>query len=97
MKGSFEKYFELLDKPSSMMDKLKLIPRLTEIAQMMPKSVKTGPCKEVIIKDNPSVNILPIIKCWPRDGGRYITLPLVFTVDPKSGKAQLRMLPPPGV
>lgn len=82
----FEKYFELLDKPSNMMDKLKLLPRLNEIMQMMPKSVKSGPCKEVIIKDNASLNILPAIKCWPQDGGRYITLPLVFTVDPKSGK-----------
>jgi 4-hydroxy-3-polyprenylbenzoate decarboxylase len=84
--GFFQKYFELLDKPVSMMDKLKLIPRLTEIAQMMPKTVKTGPCKEVIIKDNPSLAMFPIIKCWPRDAGRYITLPLVFTLDPKSGK-----------
>ncbi len=82
----FEKYFEMLDKPSNMMDKLKLLPRLNEIMQMMPKSVKSGPCKEVIIKNNPSLNILPAIKCWPQDGGRYITLPLVFTVDPKSGK-----------
>jgi 4-hydroxy-3-polyprenylbenzoate decarboxylase len=82
----FQKYFELLDKPSSMIDKLKLLPRLNEIMQMMPKTVKTGPCKEVIIKDNPSLNILPAIKCWPQDGGRYITLPLVFTVDPRSGK-----------
>lgn len=82
----FEKYFELLDKPSNMIDKLKLLPRLNEIMQMMPKTVKSGPCKEVIIKDNPSLNILPAIKCWPQDGGRYITLPLVFTVDPKSGK-----------
>jgi 4-hydroxy-3-polyprenylbenzoate decarboxylase len=82
----FEKYFELLDKPSNMMDKLKLLPRLNEIMQMMPKTVKSGPCKEVIIKDNPSLNLLPAIKCWPQDGGRYITLPLVFTVDPKSGK-----------
>ena len=84
--GFFEKYFELLEKPASMMDKLKLLPRLTEIAQMMPKSVKSGPCKEVILKENPSLDILPIMKCWPKDGGRYITLPLVFTVDPVSGK-----------
>ena len=53
--GFFQKYFELLDKPSNMIDKLKLLPRLAEIAQMMPKTVKTGPCKEVIIKDNPSL------------------------------------------
>lgn len=84
--GFFQKYFELLEKPVSMMDKLKLIPRLTEIAQMMPKTVKTGPCKEVIIKDNPSLAMFPILKCWPKDAGRYITLPLVFTLDPKSGK-----------
>lgn len=82
----FQKYFELLEKPASMMDKLKLIPRLTEIAQMMPKTVKSGPCKEVILKDQPSLDLLPVIQCWPRDGGRYITLPLVFTVDPRSGK-----------
>lgn len=82
----FTRYFELLDKPSNLMDKLKLIPRLTEIAQMMPKTVKTGPCKEVILKENASLNAFPIIQCWPGDGGRYITLPLVFTVNPQSGK-----------
>jgi 4-hydroxy-3-polyprenylbenzoate decarboxylase len=82
----FQKYFELLDKPSNMIDKLKLLPRLAEIAQMMPKTVKTGACKEVIYKENASLNIIPAIKCWPQDGGRYITLPLVFTVNPKSGK-----------
>src|SRR3990172_4344052 len=53
---------------------------------MMPKTVKTGPCKEVVIKDRPSLDSFPILKCWPEDGGRYITLPLVFTVDPASGK-----------
>src|SRR5207248_4236146 len=82
----FDKYFELLEKPSGMMDKLKLLPRINEIAQMMPKSVKTGPCKEVIVKDNPSLDIFPILKCWPGDGGRYITLPLVFTYNPETGK-----------
>lgn len=82
----FAKYFELLDKPSNLMDKLKLIPRLTEIAQMMPKTVKSGPCKDVILKDNASLNSIPIIQCWPKDGGRYITLPLVFTVNPRTGK-----------
>ena len=38
----FEKYFELLDKPSNMMDKLKLLPRLNEITQMMPKISEIG-------------------------------------------------------
>src|SRR6185437_590304 len=65
--GFFQRYFELLEKPSGVMDKLKLLPRLTEIAQMMPKSVKNGPCKEVINKNNPSLDFLPILKCWPKD------------------------------
>lgn len=82
----FEKYFELLEKPSGVMDKLKLIPRLNEIAQMMPKSVKTGSCKDVIIKNKPSLDLFPIMKCWPQDGGRYITLPLIFTYSPETGK-----------
>ena len=82
----FEKYFELLEKPANVMDKLKLIPRLTEIAQMAPKMVKSGSCKEVILKDNPSLKFLPVLKCWPKDGGRYITLPLVFTVNQRTGK-----------
>ena len=49
----FEKYFELLDKPANMMDKLKLIPRLTEIAGMMPalpaavRSVFTGDSRAI--------------------------------------------------
>ncbi|HJZ12186.1 MAG TPA: UbiD family decarboxylase, partial [Acidobacteriota bacterium] len=82
----FQKYFELLEKPSGMMDKLKLLPRLTEIAQMAPRTVKSGSCKEIILKENASLRMLPILKCWPKDAGRYITLPLVFTVDPRTGK-----------
>lgn len=56
-----------------------------------PKYVKSGPCKEVVIKDRPSLDKFPILKCWPQDGGPFITLPLVFTKNPRTGKRNVGM------
>lgn len=71
-------------------DVLKLLPSLKP-AFNFPKMVKTGPCKEVIIRDNPSLDKFPILKCWPGDAGRFITLPLVFTKNPTTGKRNVGM------
>ncbi len=71
--------------PSGLFGKLKQIPKLTKLAGFIPKMVKSGPVKEVIEKDDPSIDSLPILKCWPEDGGRFITLPLVFTRNPVTG------------
>lgn len=71
--------------PTNLIEKLKALPKLKKLSGFIPKTVKSGPCKEVIIKDNPSLDILPILKTWPEDGGRFITLPMVFTKDPDSG------------
>ncbi|MEW5806377.1 MAG: menaquinone biosynthesis decarboxylase [Acidobacteriota bacterium] len=71
--------------PEGFIDKLKMLPRLSELAGFFPEVVRDAPCKEVIIEDNPSLDIFPIIKCWPKDGGRYITLPCVFTKDRETG------------
>lgn len=72
--------------PTSLVDKLKALPKLKKMADFIPKRVKTGPCKEVILKGD-EVNLLelPATKCWPLDGGPFITLPLVFTKDPETG------------
>lgn len=56
-----------------------------------PRRVKTGPCKEVIERENPSLDFLPIQTCWPEDGGPFITLPLVITRHPVSGKRNVGM------
>lgn len=56
-----------------------------------PSRVKTAPVQEVIITENPDVNILPILKCWPHDGGKYITLTSVITRDPVSGARNVGM------
>jgi len=69
----------------SFADKFKLIPLLSKVASWMPKKVSgKGQCQEVIYHE-PDLSIFPILKCWPADGGRFITLPLVHTVDPGSG------------
>jgi 4-hydroxy-3-polyprenylbenzoate decarboxylase len=77
--------------PTGLMGKLKMLPKLAEMGNFFPKEVSTGPCKEVIQKDNFSLDELPILHCWPQDGGRYITLPLVFSKNPATGKRNCGM------
>jgi 4-hydroxy-3-polyprenylbenzoate decarboxylase len=62
----------------------KLMPLVGRLSDRMPKTVSDAPCQEVVRKDG-SLDELPILKCWPEDGGRFITLPLVFTKDPETG------------
>jgi 4-hydroxy-3-polyprenylbenzoate decarboxylase len=80
-----------LKSPQGFLDKLKMLPLLTEAGKFFPKSVPTGPCKEVIKRDNLSLLDFPILKCWPQDAGRFITLPCVTTRDRKSGKRNVGM------
>lgn len=77
--------------PTGLMGKLKMLPKLAEMGNFFPKEVSGGPCKEVIQKDNFSLDDFPILHCWPEDGGRYITLPLVFSKNPKTGKRNCGM------
>ncbi|HEX4749658.1 MAG TPA: menaquinone biosynthesis decarboxylase [Bryobacteraceae bacterium] len=83
-------YIEL-QKPEGLLDKLKLLPKLAEVGAMFPKQVSTGPCKEVIRRDNFSLNEFPVLRCWPGDGGRFITLPMVFSKNPENGKRNCGM------
>ncbi|MEW6097463.1 MAG: menaquinone biosynthesis decarboxylase [bacterium] len=77
--------------PDNLIDKLKLIPKVSQFASFIPKKVSSGFCKEVIKKDNPELDFLPILKCWPEDGGRFLTLPVVITKNPKTGVRNLGM------
>ena len=70
--------------PAGMLDALKLLPMVNRLRDLMPKTVKDGACQEVV-RHNGSLDEIPILKCWPDDGGRYITFPLVFTKDPETG------------
>jgi len=75
------------------LDKLKMLPQLAELGNVFPKTVnaKDAPCKEVVLRDGFDLNAFPILKCWPHDGGRFITLPCVHTRDPRNGKRNIGM------
>src|SRR5437016_389543 len=77
--------------PQGFLDKVKMLPMLAEMGKFFPKTVSTGPCKENIRKEKFSLNYFPILKCWPQDAGRFITLPCVITRDPKTGKRNVGM------
>ena len=70
--------------PEGIVDALKMLPMVTRLKDLMPRTVKDAPCQEVVRRDG-VLDELPILTCWPEDGGRYITLPLVFTRDPETG------------
>src|ERR1700734_2332536 len=72
--------------PEGLMGKLKMLPKLAEVGAFFPKIVSKGDCQEVVLNDGFSLFDLPILKCWPENGGRYITLPLVFSRNPDTGK-----------
>ena len=87
-----ETLFKLLSAPKeSITDKLKLLPKLSQFASWMPK-VKSGrgECQEIIMQA-PDLNRLPIITCWPKDGGPFVTLPVIHTKDPDSGTRNVGM------
>jgi 4-hydroxy-3-polyprenylbenzoate decarboxylase len=79
--------------PEGLMDKLKMLPQLGALASTFPKTVnaKDAACKEVVLREGFDLNEFPILKCWPHDGGRFITLPCVHTRDPRTGKRNIGM------
>ncbi len=78
--------------PTSMKEALKMLPNIAQVRKFPPKTVKNPPCQEVVWRgDEADLNKLPIIKCWPEDGGKYITLPQVITKNPETGAQNLGM------
>jgi 4-hydroxy-3-polyprenylbenzoate decarboxylase len=80
-----EGLFRLLSSPKeNLLDKLKLLPKLSQFASWMPKSKSgRGECQEVVMQQ-PDITKLPVITCWPKDGGPFVTLPVIHTRDPKT-------------
>ena len=70
--------------PHGLLNKFKMLPKLSEIADYGPKSVNSGPITEIIETTNPSLNILPIIKSFPKDSGRFITFGITVTKNPET-------------
>src|ERR1700760_401064 len=77
--------------PEGLLGKLKMLPKLAEMGAFFPKIVAKGPCQEVIKRDNFSLRDYPVLTCWPGDGGPFITLPMVFSRNPETGKRNCGM------
>lgn len=78
--------------PEGILEKLKAIPRVTELASVFPKTVRGGACQEVVATgDAVDLGTLPVLTCWPQDAGPFITMPLVITKDLASGKTNVGM------
>ena len=76
--------------PASLWEGIKGLPRLLRVLKVNPKKIEKPPCQEVVLPE-PDLGLLPILKCWPGDGGRFITLPLVITKDPETGQRNVGM------
>lgn len=76
--------------PEGIIAKVKALGKLKNLADSAPKLVKSAPCQEVVMA-KPDLDALPILKTWPDDGGPFITLPVVFTRDPATGKRNAGM------
>jgi 4-hydroxy-3-polyprenylbenzoate decarboxylase len=93
MEERAQEIVKLLDfKPEggSLLDKIKMLPRLVEFSQFLPTEVSKAPCQEVV-EAEVDLSKIPILTCWPKDGGPFITLPLVYTLDPETGARNVGM------
>lgn len=80
--------------PESFMDKLAFLPTILEVGKFPPKVVSgPAPCQEVVITDpeSPMLDKLPILTCWPEDGGPFITMGAIITKDPRHGNRNVGM------
>jgi len=79
-------------KDAGTMKKLSMLPKALGITKWLPKQLKGkhGACQEVVITD-PDLSSLPVLTCWPHDGGPFITLPMVHTIDPETGQQNTGM------
>jgi 4-hydroxy-3-polyprenylbenzoate decarboxylase len=75
-----------MQSPQGLLDKMKMLPKLAELGSFFPKTVKSGACQEVVRTEGFSLLDYPILQCWPQDGGRFITWPMVITKNPETGK-----------
>ncbi len=73
-----------------LMNKFKALPKLSRLVNVFPLKIPKGSCQDVVEMD-PDLNTLPILKCWPKDGGKFITLPLIMTKDPETGQQNMGM------
>lgn len=87
-----EDLFKSMTTPKNgMLEKLAMLPQLGKVASWMPKVVSgRGACQQVVM-EKPDLSLIPVLKCWPNDGGPFITLPAIHTKDPNNGSRNIGM------
>jgi 4-hydroxy-3-polyprenylbenzoate decarboxylase len=81
-----------MQPPEGLREKVQGLMKLREIAGSRPKTVRSGPCQEVVLRgDDVNLDLLPIQTCWPGDAAPFITLPAVITEDPRTGGRNVGM------
>ena len=79
-----------MELPTSVLDKIKMIPKLSEVTEIAPKSVSRGAVSEVYEDESKAkLSSLPALRCWPKDAGRFITFGLIITKHPETGSRNL--------
>jgi 4-hydroxy-3-polyprenylbenzoate decarboxylase len=88
-----ERVAKLLDLklPGTFGERLAKLGTLFDLVKAGPRRVTGAPCQEIVETAHPSLAGIPALQCWPADGGRYITLPGVFTRDPRTGGRNVGM------
>ena len=79
-----------LEKPETLLEKLRMLPKLKRMGDVFPKKIQKAPCQEVV-EEEVDLGRLPILTCWPEDGGPFVTLPLVFSKHPRTGQTNMGM------
>jgi len=93
MTAKLSNFLEMLQVPrKNLIEKIKALPMLRDVARCFPKYVKRAHCQDIVLTgDQVDLNAIPILKTWPEDGGHFVTMPLVFTKDPIDGKRNCGM------
>ncbi len=79
------------DNKGTFFNKITKLPDLIKLGGLLPSKInRKGICQQNILK-NPDLGFLPVLKCWPHDGGHFITLPMVHTIHPDSGSTNVGM------
>lgn len=84
---------DALSPKASLWDKMKMLPLLADVAKWFPKNISgRGACQEVVWQgDEVDLERLPMLHSWESDGGAFVTLPMVNTIDPESGMRNVGM------
>src|SRR5918911_316678 len=79
-----------MQPPQGLVEKVRGLRKLKSLADSLPQTVRRAPCQEIVV-DDPNLDALPIMKCWPGDAAAFITLPAVITRDPRTGTRNVGM------